>query len=142
MRWRGRECAPHLKHRSALLTSSQREQHRVRCRANQQPHQVRARRHRECDRRPPNGFLEVGHTWGKHRPINLLWCKPATAERGKRPPDLPFDTCGQLCIEYKSIKELARQLTPRLSAVFRAIKKKTSARETATLDGTAVKYEL
>ena len=54
-----------------------------------------------------NVYLEVGYAWGKGVPTILL-CRDATS-------DLKFNTRGQRCIIYKSIKHLEESLSRELS---------------------------
>lgn len=56
----------------------------------------------------PNVYLEVGYAWGKGRETVLIV---------KDTNDLKFDTRGQRCIQYSSIKDLEIKLTKELSAL-------------------------
>jgi hypothetical protein len=56
----------------------------------------------------PNVYLEVGYAWGKERPTLLLT---------RKLDELCFDVKGHRCIIYRSIADLARQLTADLASL-------------------------
>lgn len=57
----------------------------------------------------PNVYLEVGYAWGKARPTILVVHKSSS--------ELKFDTAGQRCLIYSSIRELEQKLTAELQAL-------------------------
>ncbi len=77
-----------------------------------------------------NVFLEIGYAWGKGRQVVLLWRKPADGKPTKGKLVVPpFDVAGSRRIEYSSIRELDRDLTETLKALYPLLRQRSAGQD-------------